>query len=443
MRKMKRWAALLCAVLMAVTLLPGQVWATETIPISDFSYVTSYSNPSFAKQDESKATFFWGTPSYGYALFSGDEQTENAAGDAVYDTPEAAGAYVRGKLKERSTEITVRHTGIPEDLNELPALTTEEAEAPLTPEEEKSITDNNIPDDQVTDFILLQRRIEKFLLALLDDIMNEAFRHDPKDFTGGDYIRFHCPDIEIELEYEPTENILIFIFTLAYADNAEQEAKVDEAINDILASLELDGKSDYEKIRAIYGWLCQNVTYDYNTLEDDSYLLKYSTYAALVNKTAVCQGYATAFYRMALMAGVNARVVTSEEHAWNIVQLDGLWYHVDSTWDSEVKPDSWQYFLVVNPADKDHLLDEWGANVVSLYPMSPSDYRKLAVKGDVNGNGGVDVTDVAMLYTYLVTGSTSGSALSNEAFLYAADVNGDETVDVYDLQLLYETVCNG
>ena len=245
------------------------------------------------------------------------------------------------------------------------------------------------------------------------------------------------------MEYEPTENILIFIFTLAYADNAEQEAKVDEAINDILASLELDGKSDYEKIRAIYGWLCQNVTYDYNTLEDDSYLLKYSTYAALVNKTAVCQGYATAFYRMALMAGVNARVVTSEEHAWNIVQLDGLWYHVDSTWDSEVEPNLWQYFLVVNPADEDHLLDEWGANVVSLYPMSPSDYRKLAVKGDVNGNGGVDVTDVAMLYTYLVTGSTSGSALSNEAFLYTADVNGDETVDVYDLQLLYETVCNG
>ena len=63
MRKMKRWAALLCAVLMAVTLLPTQVWAMETIPISDFSYVTSYSNPSFAKQDESKATFFWGTPS--------------------------------------------------------------------------------------------------------------------------------------------------------------------------------------------------------------------------------------------------------------------------------------------------------------------------------------------------------------------------------------------
>lgn len=116
---------------------------------------------------------------------------------------------------------------------------------------------------------------------------------------------------------------------------------------------------------------------------------------------------------------------------------------MDSTWDSEVEPNLWQYFLVVNPADEDHLLDEWGANVVSLYPMSPSDYRKLAVKGDVNGNGGVDVTDVAMLYTYLVTGSTSGSALSNEAFLYTADVNGDETVDVYDLQLLYETVCNG
>ena len=58
----------------------------------------------------------------------------------------------------------------------------------------------------------------------------------------------------------------------------------------------------------------------------------------------------------------------------------------------------------------------------------------------LNGSGGIDSTDVQLLYDYLVTGKASGG-LSAADFRKAADINGDGAIDVYDLQLLYESVC--
>lgn len=54
--------------------------------------------------------------------------------------------------------------------------------------------------------------------------------------------------------------------------------------------------------------------------------------------------------------------------------------------------------------------------------------------GDVNGDGAVDVLDIACLYTYLTAGTAEKYRPE------AADVNGDDTVDVYDLQMLYEFI---
>ena len=53
------------------------------------------------------------------------------------------------------------------------------------------------------------------------------------------------------------------------------------------------------------------------------------------NKTAVCQGYAALYYKMLKEAGYKSvRMMTSEDHAWNIVKLNGTYYNLDSTWDA-------------------------------------------------------------------------------------------------------------
>ena len=73
------------------------------------------------------------------------------------------------------------------------------------------------------------------------------------------------------------------------------------------------------------------------------------TGAALLDGTAVCQGYATLMYRMLLEVGVDCRVVTGyvdgEGHAWNIVKLGDLYYNIDATFDDGEGMDPRECFL--------------------------------------------------------------------------------------------------
>ena len=126
---------------------------------------------------------------------------------------------------------------------------------------------------------------------------------------------------------------------------AEQDKAFEDAVKNTLAQLHIEGMSDYEKVRAIYNYICTSVTYDHARLEDDSYTLKYTGYAALINHTAVCAGVADLFYWMANSAGLEARVVTSSTNAWNFVKLDGKCYYLDATWDLGCSESQYQFFL--------------------------------------------------------------------------------------------------
>ena len=133
-------------------------------------------------------------------------------------------------------------------------------------------------------------------------------------------------------------------------------------------------------VKAIYDYICSNVTYDHDNLNDKSYSLKYTAYAALINKTAVCQGYASLFYRLALDAGVDTRVISGEAggpHAWNIVKLNGKYYNLDSTWDAGRS--TYAYFLKNTNDFDDHVRDnDYQSNeFIEEYPMWDESYTEI------------------------------------------------------------------
>ena len=155
-------------------------------------------------------------------------------------------------------------------------------------------------------------------------------------WTGGEYAAVeqkdgtHNLNIQLEMSYETTK---------------EQEKELKDKVDGILAKLDLDGASEYEKVRAIYNYICSNVVYDYDHLNDNSYRLQYTAYAAAINGTAVCSGVADLFYYMTTAAGLEARITVNDIHAWNIVKVDGKYYYLDPTWDLGINESEYRYFL--------------------------------------------------------------------------------------------------
>ena len=113
-------------------------------------------------------------------------------------------------------------------------------------------------------------------------------------------------------------------------------AQVEEMNN--LAAAEADniisqipeGADDYEKLKFIHDWLVLNVE------KDTESPLSSTVYGTLVKKKALCEGYAKSFSYMCNRLGIENIIVTGYTdvpHMWNMVRLDGDWYHVDVTWD--------------------------------------------------------------------------------------------------------------
>ncbi|MBQ3531016.1 MAG: leucine-rich repeat protein [Oscillospiraceae bacterium] len=213
------------------------------------------------------------------------------------------------------------------------------------------------------------------------EIFDEALRHTGKP-TEGDYIskQFAGLDGDIEAEYKDEKIYLTLIYYMVYFTTAQQEETLNTAVDNLLDSLDLEGKDDYQKVSAIYKYICDNTTYDYTNLNDDNYKLKYSAYAALIDKTSVCQGYANLFYRLALEEGIDARLVSGMTsgggHAWNIVKIGDYYYNVDATWDAGSGAHSYSYFLRCEENFINHFRDEEydTAEFHEQYPMDASDY---------------------------------------------------------------------
>ena len=218
--------------------------------------------------------------------------------------------------------------------------------------------------------------------SILNDIVAEALLHTGVS-TEGDYLKWQLADWEATVEgrLENNVNYLTITYGMNYYTNHEQETEADSLIAALQEQLNLQEKSDYQKIKVIYDYICSNVTYDYKNHNDDSYKLKYTAYAALVNGTSVCQGYANLLYRMLLEAGIDCRIITGvsngEAHAWNIVKLDNTYYYLDSTWDAQ--REKYSYFLK-GTTDFDSHTSNGEYNTEEFqkaYPIADSGYEIL------------------------------------------------------------------
>ncbi|MDR3599455.1 MAG: transglutaminase domain-containing protein [Desulfosporosinus sp.] len=145
--------------------------------------------------------------------------------------------------------------------------------------------------------------------------------------NSNDYLKFSFSSLTCTAS--GTAGNLTISVKATYLTTAQQEAYVNTAVTQALASILTLGMTDFQKEKAIHAWILKKVSYDYT-------LVNHSAYAALVapNKT-VCQGYSLLMYKMLTQAGITTKIVSGtlngEPHAWNKVAIGGNWYNVDAT----------------------------------------------------------------------------------------------------------------
>lgn len=117
---------------------------------------------------------------------------------------------------------------------------------------------------------------------------------------------------------------------MKYRETVAQTKYVNDKVVQTVAEIITPGMNDHQKVKAIHDWVVQHLKYD------ETYT-RYTAYEALYDGTAVCQGYALLTYALLKQAGVENKIVEGtaggELHAWNLVNIDGNWYHMDTTWD--------------------------------------------------------------------------------------------------------------
>ena len=116
-------------------------------------------------------------------------------------------------------------------------------------------------------------------------------------------------------------------------DVAAMQIKLDQLVDQANTLCQ----TDLEKVFYVHEWLVQNIAYDREHLSDDVQD-DHNLRGALLEGTAVCDGYAKTYALTLRKLGITGVLVTSKDigHAWNMVELDGNWYQVDCTWDDPV-----------------------------------------------------------------------------------------------------------
>lgn len=123
--------------------------------------------------------------------------------------------------------------------------------------------------------------------------------------------------------------------------SSEEIQAIDAEINRIYSSIITENMTTYDKIKTIHDYIITNTKYMREEEKDaeGNFLFPLGTnkaYGLLINKTASCGGYTDTMALFLYKMGIQNYKISSVEHIWNLVYIDGTWKHLDLTWDDPI-----------------------------------------------------------------------------------------------------------
>ncbi len=236
-----------------------------------------------------------------------------------------------------------------------PEVSTDEVVEPLPEVEINDVSDDASRTFRLYAYELLnedeKRVYEKLYVAISDftTLISDFEVQITKDQIAqvSEYIRRDHPELywfRQNMVYYLNEADLVCKVEIKYCLTKDEAAKrnkeIEKAIVPFISSVTAD-MNDFDIALKVYDNIINLVDYDSVGLQKQDSMPEISpedpddlrsVYGVFVNRKAVCAGYTRATQYLLNMFGIECVYVSSGEHAWNLVKLEGDYYHLDTTW---------------------------------------------------------------------------------------------------------------
>lgn len=152
------------------------------------------------------------------------------------------------------------------------------------------------------------------------------------DFLKGDYpeyykflggYTYYTDDQDVVFKIKP-------YYAISISEHQNQVSQMNAVADILLEGIDVNTMGEYEASKIVYERLAEHVTYNL----DAPYC--HTGYAALVNREAVCDGYANAYQfllkKLGIMTYMVSGIANGGGHAWSLVRINGEYYYTDATW---------------------------------------------------------------------------------------------------------------
>lgn len=268
--------------------------------------------------------------------------------------------------------------------------------------------------------LILNGHLPKPLHEILDDAFEQS--HLYKAF----YTQ-HCANRNYRYR-SLSKNRIKVDFTLSYRMNRTDEKDMLAEMDAVLARITTPAMSTLERVVAVHDYIVRTYSYELHTKGSP-----FSVATFMKEKRGVCMAYALLFEKLMDVLNIPCYYVIGQAdgegdggHAWNMVEIDGAWYHVDVTWDDighagnhEIR---YRYFLLTDDQlAKNHQWD------LDLYPPCTSERFKA----------------MHNLYDACLVGDELIYPHPKTAYLTAMSLNTLQTRKLADVCVQYCTFANG
>lgn len=168
-------------------------------------------------------------------------------------------------------------------------------------------------------------------LSILNNFVHPYNSFKTISFTYNEYGRF---SLVVEHIYTP-----------------EEIATVNYVVDDIIKNEIRDNMTTNDKIKVVHDYIINNTKYDSLKTENinDTTYKSNTAYGVFIQKFGICSGYADAVSIILNKLGIPNYKISNANHIWNLIHINGVWTHLDATWDdpvSEYNQNRDTYFLI-------------------------------------------------------------------------------------------------